>query len=330
MGSKQYFKSKLFQCTSPTAFAELSLELFRYQAVHNNVYAQYLAKLGCNPQEVKHLAEVPFMPIGFFKQFEVKTGVFDEEVVFSSSATGGQGQSKHFVAELEHYTQTYSHIFKQFFGDPGEWCILALLPSYLEREGSSLIEMCKGLMALSRDADSGFYLHDTEALQQRILEKEKAGVKTLLIGVSFALLDFAERFPMPLHHTHIMETGGMKGRRKELLRETLHGHLQQAFGLTHIYSEYGMTELLSQAYSLGNGLFSTPSWMHVFIRQTDDPFSRAAFGKTGGINVVDLANIDSCAFLETMDLGRLYKDGTFEVLGRFDHAEVRGCNLMVQ
>jgi hypothetical protein len=330
LGFKQYFKSKLFQSINAADFETLALELFHHQAEHNRVYNQYLQHLCVEQQQITALAEVPFMPLRFFKTFDVQTGSFIPEVVFTSSATTGMGQSKHGLAELNHYTQTYTRIFEQFFGDPREWCILALLPSYLEREGSSLIEMCKGLIHLSKDPDSGFYLHNLADLHRCLQQKEARGVKTLLIGVSFALLDFAEQYPTSLTHTHIMETGGMKGRRKELLRETLHAALKQAFGLKHIYSEYGMTELLSQAYSLEEGRFKTPWWMQVYIRQTDDPFKHAPHGKTGGINIVDLANVDSCAFLETMDLGRLYKDGTFEVLGRFDHVEVRGCNLMVQ
>ncbi len=330
MGHKQYFKSKVFTCSSASTFEQTALSLFQYQAGHNQVYHTYLKHLGLNPVRVKAFEEIPFLPIRFFKSFAVKTGDFEPSVVYSSSATTGGAQSRHFLADKDWYGQTYLKAFARAYGSPQDWCILALLPSYLERQGSSLIDMCAGLISLSGDPDSGFYLHNLDELAARIRQKEKEGKKTLLIGVSFALLDFAENFPMPLAHTTIMETGGMKGRRKELVRDELHHILTNAFKVPHIHSEYGMTELLSQAYSKGSGLFTCPPWMQVHIRHTDDPFAQAPPGKTGGINVVDLANIDSCAFIETMDLGRWHKDATFEVLGRFDHAEVRGCNLLVQ
>ena len=248
---------------------------------------------------------------------------------FSSSATSGQGTSKHFVQDISLYQKSFRKGFALQYGEVKQWAILALLPSYLEREGSSLVYMMDDLIGQSNHPASGFYLNDFQALKQQLGELEKAKQPTLLLGVSFALLDFAEQFPMRVEHTIVMETGGMKGRRKELVREELHACLQKGFGVETIHSEYGMTELLSQAYSKGNGVFNCPPWMKVSARDINDPLSPAAAGKIGRLNIIDLANQESCAFIATDDLGRVYPDGSFEVLGRLDASDIRGCNLMV-
>ncbi len=329
MGAKQYFKNRIFNIGTDKEFALLALELFQFQAQHNSVYNRYLQMLKINPLNIKCLKDIPFLPIQFFKNFEVRTETFTPKITFTSSATSGQGSSKHAVEDVSIYESAYLKGFHAFYGNPKAYCIVALLPSYLERTGSSLIYMCAGLIKLSADTDSGFYLNEFAALAKLLAQKRAQNKKVLLIGVSFGLLDFAEAYPMDLSHVTVMETGGMKGRRKELVRNELHQQLKQAFNVTNVHSEYGMTELLSQAYSVEQGIFATPCWMKIYIRQTDDPFTAAPFGKTGGINVIDLANLDSCAFIETMDMGRKVTATTFEVLGRFDHAEVRGCNLMI-
>src|SRR5690606_13206901 len=251
------------------------------------------------------------------------------QTVFESSGTTKRQTSKHFVHDLEIYRQSFLKGCTGCYGPLEDYCILALLPSYLERRGSSLTSMAAEMIKASGHPHSGFYLHDLEALHQRLGELEHKGEKILLIGVSFALLDLAEQYPMALGHTLIMETGGMKGRRKEMIRQELHLQLKTAFGVPEIHSEYGMTELLSQAYSKGEGLFHCPPWMGVLTRDTEDRLAIQPFGRTGGINVIDLANVHSCSFLATQDLGKLYPDGSFEVLGRFDHSDIRGCNLMV-
>jgi hypothetical protein len=251
------------------------------------------------------------------------------QTVFSSSGTTGQITSKHYIADIQLYEQSYTKGFHHFYGDVGQYCILALLPSYIERSGSSLIYMVNDLIEKSKHPQSGFYLNEIDSLIDTLTALDAKGKKVLLIGVSFALLDLVEKYQLQLKNTIVMETGGMKGRRKELIRKELHEHLMKGFGVETIHSEYGMTELLSQAYSNGNGIFKTPPWMKFMIRDTEDPLSFLPFGKTGGINVIDLANINSCSFIATQDLGKKYEDESFEILGRFDHSDVRGCNLMV-
>ena len=252
----------------------------------------------------------------------------DEEIIFTSSGTTGSVASKHYVTDLNLYEQSYLKGFESSYGPIDAYCVLALLPSYLERDGSSLIYMVNDLIDKSKHPYSGFFLSDLPKLESVLRELETQKQKTLLIGVSFALLDFAETFKLELEHTIVMETGGMKGRRKELIRKELHEQLKRGFCLQHIHSEYGMTELLSQAYSLGDSLFECPPWMKILVRDTEDPLSLLPKGKTGGINVIDLANVNSCSFIATQDLGKLYESGKFEVLGRFDHSDIRGCNLM--
>lgn len=329
MVDKQYFKSKIFKIESDAEFERLALELFHYQAAENDVYRQYINLLGVTPQQINSLQQIPFLPISFFKSHQVITGSFAPQKVFSSSGTTGQQTSKHYVEDPELYEESCRQGFERVYGPVKDYCVLALLPSYLERSGSSLIHMAEKMIEASEDPESSFYLHDLEKLNTVLQDKIRSGKKTLLLGVSFALLDFAETYRLPENDLIVMETGGMKGRRKEMIREELHTLLCRGLGVKSIHSEYGMTELMSQAYSRGSGRFTTPPWMKVLVRQTDDPFTAAKPGKTGGINVIDLANVDSCAFIETQDLGRIYVDASFEVMGRFDNADIRGCNLMV-
>ncbi len=325
----QYFKNRIFDIATPEEFSQLALELFRYQAQHNPVYANYLEHLGRKIDSIQLLTDIPFIPIEFFKNFELTTTRFKAQTVFISSGTSGKNTSRHWVRDVGWYQQVFKRAFEQFYGRPENYCILGLLPSYLEREGSSLIFMVEKLIEESGDRESGFYLDEYHVLLPLIDKKLKSGKKVLLLGVTFALLDLAEEQQLPWEELMVMETGGMKGRRKEMVRNDVHAKLQQAFGVPQVHSEYGMTELLSQAYAKREGLFETPPWMQVMIRETADPFTYAPLGKTGGINIIDLANVDSCAFIETQDLGRKHKDGRFEVMGRFDHADIRGCNLMV-
>lgn len=322
------FQSKIFSRLDSDSFNALALEIFQYQAAENEVYRKFLKLLNNTPEQILRVEDIPFLPIELFKTERITCGHFEPQAVFTSSGTSGNNASKHLVRDLAIYRESYRRGFELFYGHAENYCILALLPSYLEREGSSLIDMAQGLIEASGHPDSGFYLDDLSRLSEKLSKLEKSGQKVLLIGVSFALLDLAEQFPQPLSKTIIMETGGMKGKRKEMTREELHAVLKDAFGAKTIHSEYGMTELLSQAYSAGNGHFVCPPWMRVMVRQRDDPFSYTT-GKTGGINIIDLANLDSCAFIATSDLGRQHADGRFEVLGRFDYSDVRGCNLMV-
>ena len=329
MPGHQYFKNRIFDIHSEEEFNHLALELFNFQARENPVYAHYLQNLGIVAADVQGVNGIPFLPIRFFKNFSVQTGKFEPEVIFSSSGTSGSISSKHHVRDSGWYEKTFLKAFERVYGFPAAYCVLALLPSYLEREGSSLIQMVERLIALSEDQDSGFYLYDHASLAHTITQKLAKGKKVILFGVTFALLDMAENYQENWESLIVIETGGMKGRRKELLREEVHSVLKSSFHVDRIHSEYGMTELLSQAYSGGDGLFECPSWMKVAVREVTDPFAKAPLGKTGGINIIDLANVDSCAFIETQDLGRVYSNGRFEVMGRFDNSDIRGCNLMV-
>ncbi|MBC2837904.1 acyl transferase [Robiginitalea sp. SC105] len=310
------------------AFEQRALALFREQCREVPVYAEFCRHLGVLPQGVTRLADIPFLPIACFKDHRVLRSGLTGEIVFQSSGTTDSGLSRHHVPDTALYEASFSHGFEYFYGPVQDWCILALLPSYQERPGSSLIYMVEGLIAQGAAAGSGFLSGEPGTIARRVQEADRGGKQVLLIGVSFALLDLAEACPMQLRNTAVMETGGMKGRRKEIVREELHQRLCKGFGLDRIHSEYGMTELLSQAYSAGHGIFRCPPWMQVLIRDTEDPLSLNPPGKTGGINVVDLANRDSCAFIATQDLGKLLPDNGFEVLGRFDHSDIRGCNLL--
>lgn len=322
---------KIFN-TGTGDFERLALEVFLCQYKDNDLYRSFVDALHIDPLQVTTVASIPFLPIGFFKTHGITRGCFEPELVFESSGTTQTGNSRHLVRKASTYRESFLKGFSAFYGPPSEWCIIGLLPSYLERKNSSLVLMVNDLIAESGHAESGFYLYEHEKLAEVLAKNEINQQKTLLIGVTFALLDFADHFKKPLRHTIVMETGGMKGRRKEITREEVHATLKKAWRLSSVHSEYGMTELLSQAYSSGEGLFSCPPWMRVIIRDEDDPltikvpqFSRPA---NGLINVIDLANIDSCSFIATDDIGRLYGDNTFEVLGRMDSSDVRGCSLM--
>lgn len=319
----------VFAVSTDKQFEKIALKIFRFQYDNNAVYRQFCDLLRQNKQSVKSLRQIPFLPIQFFKSHEVVSTTNQPQATFTSSGTTGLTTSRHLVTDLSWYEQSYRQAFSQFYGNIEDYTVLALLPSYLERQGSSLIHMVEDLIQLSNNPDSGFYLNDYDALVQKLLDQESQEKNVLLIGVTFALLDLIEKQNFKLEHTIIMETGGMKGRRKEMIREELHELLTQGFGVNAIHSEYGMTELLSQAYSLGQGIFECPSWMQIHIRDTEDPLTYISNGKTGGLNVIDLANINSCSFIATQDLGKKYNNGTFEVLGRFDNSDIRGCNLMV-
>lgn len=313
---------------SPSTFNQQALSVFRLQYAENRIYHQWVNALNTNINEITQLSQIPFLPVSFFKNYHVVTGNFDPEVIFTSSGTTGTVSSKHIVRGLDLYTRSFTEGFKKFYNDPEDWCIIGLLPSYLERKGSSLIMMVEELIKLSGHNKSGFYLNEFEKLADVLKDLEAQKQKTLLIGVTFALLDFAEKFAMPLKNTIIMETGGMKGRRKELIRKEVHSFLQKQLKIPAIHSEYGMTELLSQAYSTGNGLFNTVPWMKVLVRDEDDPLLITEKGR-GLINVIDLANVHSCSFIATDDVGRIFEDGSFEVSGRRDNSDIRGCSLMV-
>ena len=326
---EEWVKS-IFEITGKD-FTSLSLRIFNYQYKYNELYRQFCDLLHIIPESVTDLTKIPFLPVSIFKTAEVKSGSFSPEVVFESSGTTTTKNSKHFVRDLSIYHKSNLSAFRMFYGDPKEYCILALLPSYLEREHSSLIYMVNGLMEYSGHALNGFYLDDHDRLAQTLSNLEKKGQKTLLIGVTYALVDFAANNHIPLKHTIILETGGMKGRKKEMLRTEVHQILKEAFDLPKIHSEYGMTELLSQAYSKGDGLFRCPPWMHICIREEDDPMSvhvNVNSITTGVVNVIDLANINSCSFIATDDLGKLYPDKGFEILGRVDNSDIRGCSLL--
>ena len=323
-------RSKIFRIQNDREFRETALQLFRLQAVKNPVYRSFLTHLGISPEKVGKIEEIPFLPIRFFRNHTVAVTEGPFEAVFTSSGTTGTTPSRHCISDLSLYRESFRNAFSLFYGDPSRYCILALLPSYLDRQGSSLVYMFDHLIRMSGHPQSSFYLHDQERLYKTLQRMRQTGQRTLLFGVSYALLDFAEKYELPEMDLIVMETGGMKGRRREMVREELHARLEASFHVPAIHSEYGMTELLSQAYSQGEGLFRTPPWMRILIRDSYDPLSYVPPGRTGGINIIDLANIYSCAFIETQDLGRLLPGGTFTVEGRFDHSEMRGCNLMVQ
>ncbi|MBA4744969.1 MAG: acyl transferase [Muricauda sp.] len=326
---KQIDTHRIFNINNADEFEKVALDIFKFQYENNKVYRDFCIHLKKSPKNVSSSSEIPFLPISFFKTHRIVSTQKEPQTIFTSSGTTQSTTSKHLVPDIKLYEESFLEAFELFYGKPEKFCILALLPSYLEREGSSLIYMINSLVEKSEHPSSGFYLHNLEELHQKLQELEQKGTKTLLIGVSFALLDLAEQFPTTLKNTIVMETGGMKGRRKELIREELHYILKKGLGVDKIHSEYGMTELLSQGYSKGNGIFQTPPWMKIITRDTEDPLTIQPNGKTGGINVIDLANIYSCSFIATQDLGKTRPNGTFEVLGRFDNSDIRGCNLMV-
>ena len=319
----------IFTISNQKQFDKIALKVFRFQYENNLVYREFCDFLKTDVQKVKSIHQIPFLPIQFFKSHSVVSNTNPIQATFTSSGTTGMSTSKHIVTDVSIYEESYRKGFSQFYGNIEDYVVLALLPSYLEREGSSLIHMVDDLIQLSNQPESGFYLHNYDELIEKLMQLDQAGQNVILIGVTYALLDLFEKHSFKLENTIIMETGGMKGKRKEMIREELHQQLCEGFGVNAIHSEYGMTELLSQAYSLGEGIFECPSWMQILVRDTEDALSYVREGKTGGINVIDLANINSCSFIATQDLGKKYPNGSFEVLGRFDHSDIRGCNLMV-
>jgi phenylacetate-coenzyme A ligase PaaK-like adenylate-forming protein len=321
--------SDIFTIQNQKQFEKIALKVFRFQYENNAVYHDFCNHLKVNVATVKTIKQIPFLPIDFFKTHKVVSNTNNVETIFTSSGTTGIVNSKHLVTNLSVYEESYRSCFSQFYGNIEDYAVLALLPSYLEREGSSLIYMVEDLIQSSNNPDSGFYLHNHDELIQKINKLENEGQNTILIGVTYALLDLIEKQTFNLKNTIVMETGGMKGKRREMIREELHQQLCDGFGIKTIHSEYGMTELLSQGYSFGDGIFESPNWMQVLIRDTEDALTYVAEGKTGGINIIDLANINSCSFIATQDLGKKNPNNSFEVLGRFDHSDIRGCNLMV-
>ncbi|NJX14893.1 acyl transferase [Tamlana crocina] len=318
----------IFHIKNDAEFEKQALDVFRFQFENNRIYRSFCDLLYKHPSDVKTITDIPFLPIQFFKTRQVLSSSKPVETTFISSGTTGSTTSKHLVTDLNIYKESFNKGFEHFYGNIKNYVVLALLPSYLEREGSSLIYMVDALIKASEQPESGFYLNNLSELQMQLTKLDAEEKKVLLIGVSFALLDLVETHQFELKNTIVMETGGMKGRRKEMIRAELHQELKQGFGVEHIHSEYGMTELLSQAYSKGNGIFECPPWMKILTRDTEDPLTLNSHNKAGGVNVIDLANINSCAFIATQDLGRVHANGTFEVIGRFDHSDIRGCNLL--
>ena len=325
------FKKDIFHIQSQNQFETTALAVFKHQFEHNTVYRSFCDLLYKHPSEIHALEDIPFLPIDLFKSHKV---ICDSKatvppIVFESSGTTGTQVSKHYVTDIALYEHSFITNFEMHYGSVKDYAILALLPSYLERGQSSLVYMVDHLIKKGAHPESGFFLYDHFALSEKLKMLEQKGQKTLLIGVSYALLDFIESHPLQLEHTIVMETGGMKGRRKEMIRAELHQLLREGFGVDHIHSEYGMTELLSQAYSKGEGIFKTPPWMKILIRDPEDPFALRTNSSSGGINIIDLCNVNSCAFIATQDIGNQVKENEFSILGRFDNSDVRGCNLLV-
>jgi phenylacetate-coenzyme A ligase PaaK-like adenylate-forming protein len=304
------------------------MRVFRFQADRNEVYKEFIRLLGLNPDQISGVEQIPFLPIEFFKTRDILSSSARVEAVFTSSGTTGSVPSRHLITDMSVYKESFAKGFELFYGNPGNYVILALLPSYLERGGSSLVYMANELIQLSGSEASGFYLNNMEELAANLSNLDRSGKKVLLLGVSYALLDLVALRQFKLENTIVMETGGMKGRRREMVREELHKELMAGFGVDRIHSEYGMTELLSQAYSAGSGVFECPPWMRLQIRDPEDPFNLFGRHRTGGVNIIDLANFNSCSFIATQDLGRLREESKFEIVGRFDHSDIRGCNLM--
>lgn len=321
--------SRIFEIGSPSEFNSLALETYNFQFQKNHIYQEFCTHLGKTPKQVHSVTDIPFLPIHFFKTKKMYFGKQPPEAIFTSTGTTGMSTSNHYVQDLSIYKNSFRLGINHFYRDNSDYCILALLPSYLEREGSSLIYMAQDLISMSQHPESGFYLHNLDELAKKLQRLDDSGTKIILLGVSYALIDLATQYSLTLKNTIVMETGGMKGKRKEMIRSELHTLLQSGLGVPKIHSEYGMTELLSQAYSTGNGLFRTPPWMRIIVRDTEDPFTLLPLEKSGGINVIDLANVYSCSFIATQDLGKLHPGDSFEILGRFDHSDIRGCNLMV-
>jgi phenylacetate-coenzyme A ligase PaaK-like adenylate-forming protein len=322
--------SACFDIKTDSDFNNHALSVFAFQAKNVAVYREYLEALNFDVKSVHHYSQIPFLPVSFFKTRSVIANGFHPQINFTSSGTTGMITSSHPVADVKLYEQSFNRAFELFYGPVHDYCVIALLPAYLEREGSSLVYMADHLIKQSKHPQSGFYLNQYQELANLLNELSARKQKTILIGVTFALLDICENYTFNFPELTVMETGGMKGRRKEMIREELHAVLCAGFGVMKIHSEYGMTELLSQAYSKGDGIFITPPWMKILLREVNDPFAKVGVNATGGVNVIDLANYYSCAFIATQDLGKQFEDGSFEILGRFDHSDLRGCNLLVQ
>lgn len=323
-------REKVFAITNEKEFSIIALEIYQFQFEENPIYRAYCNALNRHPGVVKNITDIPFLPISFFKTHRVETTSFEAELVFKSSGTTGLATSNHFVKEAALYEKSFLEGFKKFYGDIKEYCILGLLPSYLERGNSSLVYMVDYLIRESGHPDSGFYLTEFEKLNSCLRRLEASGQKTLLVGVTYALLDFGYSFPQHLSHTIVMETGGMKGRGREMTKAELYEQLKKNFDVAHIHSEYGMTELLSQAYGI-NGKMACLPWMKILLRDESDPFSlySPSISATGIISIIDLANLYSCSFIATEDVGKTHYGGNFEILGRRDHSDTRGCSLMV-
>lgn len=329
MDNFKNFNSLLYTLNAQNV-TDIALRLFRFQAEHNPIYAKYIHHLGVKVGKVERLEEIPFLPISFFKSQVLKTGEWTPHTNFTSSGTTGDTTSTHFIADLDFYLSHSERCFAHFFGQLEQYHIFALMPSYLERKDSSLIAMLESFIAKTNSPYSGFYLYEHEKLVTDIMDARKGNRKIILWGVSFALLDLMEKFSLNLGDCIIIETGGMKGRRKEMTRQELHNQLKKGFRVDQIYSEYGMTELLSQAYTRGGELFYPSPWMKIMVRETVDPFEKGLITRSGGLNVIDFANAHSICFIETEDAGKAFLDGSFEVAGRLDNSDVRGCNLMVE
>ena len=329
MNRLKSFKDRL-KIVDKNSFNSFSINLFHFQFRNNPIYHKYVQSLGIKPDSIKHPIDIPFLPISIFKHQEVKTLSWDHDFTFESSGTTGMQFSKHYIEDIDFYKDVSSSIFNQFYGNPEDFIILALLPSYYDKANSSLIYMVKHLIELTGSEHSGFYLSNLHDLKMKINSlKGSTDKKIMLWGVTFALLDFASNYSVNMNNMIVIETGGMKGRGEEIVRTELHDLLIRNLHTDSIHSEYGMTELLSQAYAIENGLFHPPPWMSVISREINDPFSMVYDGRQGVINIIDLANIHSCAFIATEDLGRVYADGTFEILGRMDNSDMRGCNLLL-
>jgi phenylacetate-coenzyme A ligase PaaK-like adenylate-forming protein len=327
----QNLQKKIFRIQGQTDFWETAFEVFNYQFINNIIYQEFIKSLGKGLSEIKTTEDIPFLPVEFFRNHKIISGNYPVEMIFESSGTTGITPGKHFVTDLLLYEESFLRSFKLFYGEAEQFLIAALLPSYTEREGSSLVYMTDILINKSQNPGSGFYRHNIPELILTLKKTIGENKNALLLGVSFALLDLAEKYAPDLSGVVVMETGGMKGRRKELTRLELHSILKGKFNVTSVHSEYGMTELLSQAYSKGEGIFYCPPWMKIVIRDPLDPLTIIKEpGRTGGINIIDLANINSCSFIATGDLGKIHPDGGFEVLGRFDNSDIRGCNLLVE
>ena len=320
---------QIFNIKDEQEFEEVSLRVFKHQFTNNKVYRSFCDLLYIHPSELTKVEQIPFLPIQFFKTHKVISLTETIQEIFTSSGTTESVTSKHYISDLSLYKESYLKGFNHFYGDIENYTILALLPNYLERNGSSLAFMVDDLIQKSNKPKSGFYLNNLKDLSETLTKLDRQGEKVLLIGVSFALLDLVEEFQFNLNNTIIMETGGMKGRRKEMIRDELHSVLKRGFGVDQIHSEYGMTELLSQGYSKQNGVFDCPPWMKILTRDIEDALTIQQPNRTGGINVLDLANYNSCSFIATQDLGKVYQNGSFEIIGRFDSSDIRGCNLMV-